>query len=377
MRIVYINDALAIWGGLERILVEKVNELAERYHYEMFLLTANQGEHQIPFPLSPKVRHIDLQIQFHQKYEYRGIRRLVKGMQLNRLFEHRLKEQIQEIKPDVIVCVRPEFARAISKVKGRIPFVFESHTSRYGQRFIQADWLKQAKSEFYNYSVRSAQRVVALTEGDAKDWHSINSCVQVIPNIVHLNSSGRYCNYDSKSAIFVGRFSAQKDITSLLDIWSLVHARHPEWQLQIYGGFGEEQEKLLPIIKAMGANVHVFEPTPHIFDRYMDNSIFLLTSRFEPFGLVLPEAMSCGLPVVAFDCPYGPADIISDGKDGFLIKDRNIQVFADKVCLLIEHPELHRAMGQAGILSSQRYDASRIMPKWKFLFEQLTLSKEN
>ena len=70
MKIVYLNDALAIWGGLERILVEKVNELAERYDYEMYLLTANQGDHPIPFPLSPQVIHIDLQIQFHKQYQY-------------------------------------------------------------------------------------------------------------------------------------------------------------------------------------------------------------------------------------------------------------------------------------------------------------------
>ena len=97
----------------------------------------------------------------------------------------------------------------------------------------------------------------------------------------------------------------------------------------------------------------------------------MLTSRFEPFGLVLPEAMSCGLPVVAYDCPYGPADIITDGKDGFLIKNRNVDEFAEKVCALIENRELRKVMGQAGILSSQRYDASFIMPKWKDFFEQL------
>ena len=371
MRIVYINDALAIWGGLERILVEKVNELSERYDYEMYLLTANQGDHPIPFPLSPKVIHIDLKIQFHKQYQYRGIRRLLKKRELNRLFVHRLKKQINEIRPDVIVCVRPDFASVVSKVKGNIPFVFESHTSRYAQRFIQADWYTQAKVEIKNLAVRSAQQVVALTDGDAEDWRSINSRVQVIPNMVHLNPTGRYCNYDSKSVLFVGRFHIQKDIASLLKIWQLVHHRYPEWQLEIYGGFGEEQERLLPIIKDMNANIKVHEPTQQIFDRYLENSIFLLTSRYEPFGLVLPEAMSCGLPVVAFDCPYGPADIITDGKDGFLIKDRNIEEFVEKVCLLIENPELRRTMGLAGILSSQRYEASRIMPKWKDLFEQL------
>lgn len=372
MKIVYLNDALAIWGGLERIVVEKVNELTERYDYEMYLITANQGDHPIPFPLNPKVVHIDLRIQFHKQYQYHGINRIIKKMELKRLFVHRLQSQIIEIGPDVIVCVRSEFARAVSKVKGNIPFVFESHTSRFAQRFIQADKFTQAKAEINNYAIRFAQQVVTLTEGDAKDWRGINPHVQVIPNIVHINSSGRYSNYDSMSVIFVGRFAPQKDITSLLKIWRIVHLRHPEWQLQIFGGFGEEQEKMLNIINEMNANIQVFDPTQQIFDCYLQNSILLMTSRYEPFGLVLPEAMSCGLPVVAFDCPYGPADIITDGKDGFLIKNRDIIEFAEKVCMLIENPELRKMMGREGIFSSQRYSASLIMPKWKDLFEQLT-----
>lgn len=371
MKIVYVCDALAIWGGLERIVVEKVNELSERYGYEMYILTANQGEHPIPFPLSPKVTHFDLQIQFHKQYQYKGFHRIIKKIELNRLFVCQLRDKIGDIHPDVIVCVRSEFARAVSKVKGHIPFVFESHTSRFGQHFIHACFFEQAKAELFNRAIRNAQRVVTLTKGDANDWQGINPRVQVIPNMVHLNQSGHCCNYESKSVIFVGRFSQQKDITSLLKIWQLVYRRHSEWQLQIYGGFGEEQDELLPKIKEMNININVHEPTQHIFEKYIENSIFVLTSRFEPFGLVLPEAMSCGLPVVAFDCPYGPADIITDGKDGFLIKDRDINVFAEKVSLLIEEPELRRTMGQEGIRSSKRYDASLIMPKWKDLFEQL------
>ena len=123
----------------------------------------------------------------------------------------------------------------------------------------------------------------------------------------------------------------------------------------------------------MNSNVIVHEPNNDIFKYYLESSIFLLTSRFEPFGLVIPEAMSCGLPVVAFDCPYGPADIITDGQDGFLIKNRDIHAFAEKVCLLIENPELRKMMGQVGVQSSKRYDASLIMPFWKTFFEQLTL----
>lgn len=372
MKIVYVNDALAIWGGLERVLVEKVNELAERYDYEMYLLTINQGNHPIPYPLHPKVVYRDLGIQFHKQYQYHGLRRFIKRIELNHLFLRRLREQIDLISPNIIVCARSELSGTIAKAKGEIPFVFESHTSRHAQRFINADFYTVKKFDFYNRSVKFADSVVALTNGDADDWREINPNVCVIPNIVHLYNGSRYCDSSSKSVMFVGRFSTQKDISSLLQIWKIVHQRYPDWALHIYAGFGEEQDELLPKIEQMEINIFVHEPTPGIFERYLENSVLLLTSRFEPFGLVLPEAMSCGLPVIAFDCPYGPADIITDGKDGFLIKNRDINEFAEKVCLLIENPKLRKLMGQAGIESSKRYDTSLIMPNWKNLFEQLT-----
>ncbi len=86
---------------------------------------------------------------------------------------------------------------------------------------------------------------------------------------------------------------------------------------------------------------------------------------------LLPEAMSCGLPVVSFDCPYGPAEIITDGVGGFLIKNLDFQAFADRVCRLIENKELRVRMGLAAIKSSQRYREDVIMPKWKELSESL------
>ena len=213
--------------------------------------------------------------------------------------------------------------------------------------------------------------VVALTEGDAIEWRKVANHVCVIPNVVNLNRRGRFSNCQSKSVIFVGRLCVQKDIHSLLQIWSLVHQRFPEWQLHIYGACENGSESLPSTIERMNANITLHQPTRQIFDKYLESSLLLLTSQYEPFGLVLPEAMSCGLPIVAFDCPYGPADIIIDDQDGFLIKNRDIHAFAEKVCLLIENPELRKMMGQAGVLSAQRYDASRIMPMWKDLFDHL------
>ena len=123
MKIVYITDALAIWGGLERILVEKVNELTKRYAYEMYLLTVNQGRHQIPYSLHPSVIHHD----FYKQYQYKGIRRLIKKFELNQMFKHSLKTQLNLIQPDVIVCVRSELIGVVAKVKGDTPLIYEVH----------------------------------------------------------------------------------------------------------------------------------------------------------------------------------------------------------------------------------------------------------
>jgi glycosyltransferase involved in cell wall biosynthesis len=123
--------------------------------------------------------------------------------------------------------------------------------------------------------------------------------------------------------------------------------------------------------------VVIHQPTSQIFHAYQESSFMITTSLFEPFGLVIPEAMSCGLPVVAFDCPYGPADLIDNGKNGYLIKDRAFNAFVDRICELIEKPALRMTMGQAALGASQRFTAERVMPLWLQLFSLLLPSVNN
>ena len=371
MRILYVCDELAIYGGLERVIVDKVNWLAEDKGYEVCLLTVNQGTHPVCFQLHSDVLFNDLDIQFYQQYHLSFWRRLIKSRQLHHLFRKRMASKIKEFAPNVIVCTRLDYLCDVLQVKGRIPLVFESHASRLATYFEGDGILRRLHVRYLQSAVKKAQMVVALTEGDAVEWRKLTTNVCVIPNVVHLNESDSCSECTAKSVIFVGRFSKQKDIGSLLRIWNSVYQRHPDWSLHIYGGYGDEQEALLTEIRQMNVNIIVHEPTPDIVEKYKESSILLLTSRYEPFGLVLPEAMSCGLPVVAYDCPYGPADIITDGEDGFLVPKQDIAAFTEKVSLLMDHQELRVKMGMAGIESSQRYAASRIMPLWKNLFKHL------
>ena len=104
---------------------------------------------------------------------------------------------------------------------------------------------------------------------------------------------------------------------------------------------------------------------------YQEGSIFALTSRFEGFSLVLVEAVACGLPCIAFDCPYGPRELIEDGKTGYLIPYDDDQMFIDKLSYLMQHPEVRQRMGEEARKSVARFSVDSVMKKWKEFYERL------
>lgn len=372
MRILYITDALAVWGGIERVLSDKINYLVSKYNYKVFVITADQGCHPIPFPLHKSIKVIDLDIRFHQQYQYHGLKRLKEHLRLERLFKDRLRLAIESTKPDVISCIRDGYVAQTLEVHGAIPVIFESH-AMYRDVLIEKSTLLHRYATLYSRKRFSKlSGLVSLTQGDAEDWRCVCKNVRVIPNVVHLNNSGKFSTHEEKRVIFAGRFDYQKDIATLLQIWTKVQKKYPDWQLEVYGN-GKLKSGIERMTYALGLHVKISPAIPNIFERYIDSSIFVMSSLYEPFGLVLVEAMSCGLPVVAFNCPYGPADIITDGVDGFLVEDRNIQLYADRVCFLIENKEMRKAMGLNAVASSRRFEAEKIMPLWKQLFEEIVV----
>lgn len=357
MKIVYLYSSLAITGGIERVLVDKMNYLVN--HYDVYMITSDQGQHPIPYQLDERVYFCDLQILSYTQYQYHRWQKFKERTRLNRLYHKRLKEKLKEICPDIIVCTTSQNVYGLLRIKGKIPLVVECHGN-----FMHLDSrLQQARTLYNNFWVGKADAVITLTQGDAKIWQHVSRHVHVIPNVVHLNDTARFSDCVNKRALFAGRIVEQKGISDLIEIWRIVNSRYPDWQLDVFGN-GEMES--IPEI-----NLFVHPPTKNIMEEYINSSMLLMTSIYEPFGLVLPEAMSCGLPVVAFDCPYGPADIITHESDGFLVSDRDINLYADYVCQLIVSPDLRQTMGTAAIKASQRYQADKIMPQWKELFEHL------
>ena len=376
MRILYVHDTLALWGGIERIFIDKMNYLADVYGYDVYMLTTSQGPHPIPFQLSSKVAYDDLNVRPHLQYRYRGLHRYWVRFWRQRMLRRKLAERIAAISPDVIVATTSRYIPQLLKLKGNALLVAESHSGYdHVLEYDDMTWRRRLEAWQLRRRLRKVDVLVALTEGDAKQWRTIHSHVRVIPNVVHdLGNARRPSTQEQRRVIFVGRFAKQKGLPDLLAVWRIVHQRHPDWQLDIFGD-GEHKATFMQAVSSMDANIVVHSPSKDIFSQYGSSSILVLTSLYEPFGLVIVEAMSCGLPVVAFDCPHGPASIIADGQNGFLVRGRDIEAFADRVCQLIADRELRLQMGRRAMLSVQRYSAAEIMPQWKELFESLTTKR--
>lgn len=370
MKIFYVNRVFAVWGGLERVWTDKMNAFSEISSNEVCLVTTDQGAHKVPFPLNKEVRHINLDIRFFQQYRYHGLKRYWKYYQLIRLFQINIKTLIETESPDILITSASEFVDFLVECKGEVPLIVESHGTFDRPFHMQTKTItNRIKRYFHNKALSKADWIVALTHGDAGQWIQINPNVSIIPNIVTINDSGIYSNCEAKRVIFVGRMDSQKGYQYLDSIWRIVEKRHPDWRLDIYGEGADLKENLELI--PQGKHVYPHAQTLDILEKYKESSILILTSVYEPFGLVMPEAMSCGIPVVAFDCPYGPSEIISDGIDGFLIDSYDVEAFANRLCLLMENKALRKEMGQNAIISAQRFAKDKIIPQWISLFESL------
>lgn len=379
MKIAYIYQQFTQASGTERIFIDKMNYFAERGGYDVMMVTCQQGEHPIVFPVSPKIRHVDLVVRIAGLYKYGRLFRFIKKRFFLRLFCKRFDEFIVEYQPDIVICATYYLyiVTAIAKSKYNFVKVLESHIDRrylYGYKTLNKKWYNRLRELYESYILKRAATkfnvLVALNQDDADDWGRYLD-TRIILNMVHLNPTNKTCNYQSKRVIFVGRYTEQKGICDLFEIWKRIHSVYPEWRLDMYGS-GDLKDKLITEVKSLDANIYLNDQSLNIFAEYLNSSILVLTSFYEPFGLVMPEAMSCGLPVVSFDCPSGPSYIIDDGINGFLIKSRDIDLYVKKLSTLMESVDLRSRMGREARISSYRFTADIIMPQWEQLFKDLT-----
>lgn len=375
MKLVYIFSSFAAKGGTERIFCDKMNWLAEVAGYEIVFVTYEQGNHPFAYPLSNKIRHVDLNTRFFTTGTMPLLKRIRFKFTMPRLFKHRLRKLLDEILPDVVVSTT--YALFLFREILSMPYrhVVESHV--YYQLLLQNTfthiaWLDRKITLHLLGMLKRCEKVVVLTHKDAACWKGYDN-IEVIHNVL-TNYPEKITDVADrpKRIIAVGRLHAQKGFDLLIQSWQLIAARHPDWQLVVYGHGGDLQKLQQQLEKAgLTSSMTFAGTTDNIYKEYQDSAFYVMSSRYEGWGLVLVEAMSCGLPCVSFDCPYGPSDIIRDGEDGFLVENGNIQQLAEKMELLINNKELRERLGVRARLNAARFTSDNIMPQWTKLFETI------
>ncbi len=179
-------------------------------------------------------------------------------------------------------------------------------------------------------------------------------------------------NLDNKNVLAIGRLTEQKGFDILIDMWKEINIARPNWNLKIIGE-GYLENKLKSQVKELNLNstISIESYTNLVENEYINSSIFVLTSRYEGFGLVIIEAQSCGLPIVSFDCDFGPRNIINDKKDGFLIKNGNKKEFIEKLIMLMDNKILREELSKNAKSNSDRFSLDNIINKWKNLMESI------
>ncbi len=215
--------------------------------------------------------------------------------------------------------------------------------------------------------------LISLTNGNLSHYSFMPDNKKfVIPNPVSFCTDKR-SSCENKSFLTLARFTEEKGLDIQLQIAAKIKDHLPDWRMDIYGE-GEDEEKLKCLSKQLGLeNFVCFHPATHqVEEKLLQSSIYVMSSLHEGFGMVLLESQICGVPPVSFDCTYGPSDIITDGKDGFLIPMGDTDLFAQKLILLARDEKLRKEMGKNAQISSLRFSEDKIAKLWQNLFEKLS-----
>ena len=378
MKIVYCLNSIRYLGGIQRVTIVKANALAEIPGNEVYLLVTDNKTGPLVHELSSKVHLIDLDINYFHNNDKRShmANRVVakfKGIPHKR----KLNQWLKRISPDVVISVgASEKFKLTGNRKRSWKLVREFHSEKNYRSKHARSLFGKVMSRWMNFYEfhwvdKKFDRIVVLTEEDKEtNWQGWKN-VTVMPNPVSFK-----CDVPSdlteKSVISMGRLEYVKNFSSLINAFRIVVQRHPDWTLKIYGD-GRLKESLKDLIYMNGLqdNVFLMGFSNNMEKPLRQSSIFAFSSLVEGFALVIVEAMECGLPVVSYQCPCGPKDIITDGKDGFLVPVNDEKMLAERICLLIENENLRRQMAIEARTRAEYYQIENIARRWMNLFNEV------
>lgn len=384
MKITFLTLDIFGMGGTIRTVLNVANYLVNN-GYEVEVVSVLRYRKEPFFYIDPKIRIVVL----HSKLIKRSGKKGLKGKIINfldksksrlihpddeghhhfsLLTDIKMYKYLKDIKDGVLISTRPSFNIFTAKYANKsIVTIGQEHLnlSIYPKR------LQKAIKRYYpklNY-------LATLTDDDTLDYKKLFSNDKI--KIVKLTNSippfeSKLSSLEDKTILAAGRLVPQKGFDLLIEAFSRIVDKAPDWKVKIFGA-GKDKDMLQDMIneKHLYNNVLLMGPTQEIEKELTRSSIYALSSRFEGFGMVIVEAMQCGVPVVSFDCPKGPGEIIAHNEDGILVEDGNVEAFADALLELIEDKEKRVKFGKKAVKNVKRYTIDEIGKQWDSVLKNI------
>lgn len=367
MKLAYIVNKINGTSGIQRMVTFQINYFVKKYRFNVDLILLNQDEEE-----EKNFYKVDSTISFHfLKTPSKSIKRyytLVRSV----------NKTLRNINPNiVVVCESDIFSLYLPKIiSGNYKMVYQRHDIKglnlnTAQTSVKTIIYYHLKRRLLAKAGRHFDKFVLLSEAHREDWNGISN-IEVISNPIIIDTKGDQAKLENKQVLAVGRHDPIKGFDMLLRCWKKIVKNHPDWKLIIVGKRTHSINLKNLAQKLSITDSVVFRGhTKDMSKVYLESSIFICSSRIEAFPLVILEAMSFGVPVVSFDCDYGPREIISNSIDGILVPQNNINVLADSTCHLIKNSHIRKEMGEMASKNIKRYSVDKIMNQWKALFEEL------
>lgn len=381
MKVVFIIKSFAMKAGVERLMSDKMNYMAEHGHI-VTLITYEQGTHSEPFSLNESIKHVDLDTRFFILKKHKLYRRIIEHRRLRQTFKKRLQQVIDDLQPDIIniTTYSINLIGIIINLRCRAKKTIESHVSfdsilkedDYKGKGILHIIARYYDAYLFN-KLKNFDALFALTNGDALHWEKYVKTVHVIPNPLTTYPEHVKEHHETHHRIIcAGRLDYQKGYDLLIEAFSLIADKCPKWHIDIFGS-GEEERALCKMIsqKGLEERISIHPATDHIYEEYQNSDFLVFSSRYEGWGLVLVEAMACGIPTVSFRCNYGPEEIVTNDVDGLLVKNGDIQELSDKIFWMITHPQQREKMGVNARIAVSKYKKEPIFQKWLTILNDL------
>ncbi|GLI85285.1 glycosyl transferase [Rossellomorea marisflavi] len=348
-------------GGDTRSVCILANKLVASENYEITILSLFKTAETPLFALDNRIKIFNL---FDEPF---SVRKNI--INIKKKFKRYVKENLIDfliIEAIGFNC----FTWRVLKKFPNIKTVSVEHASYAdGGKVFGLAWFGRRIAGKYNDSI------VVLTNRDREDYlqnvRKINRIEQIYNPLDESIANFSY-NSNSKKIITCGRLVKVKGYDYLLEVAERVFAKHKEWEWHIYGS-GDYQKEMNEIIEAKNLrnNVYLKGEVIDIYSRYKEYSFYVMTSRKESFGMVLIEALQSGIPVISFDCKNGPAEIINQNVNGYLISNFNVEEMVERIEHLIVNTDVRKKFAKNSLLGLDRFEIDNIVGKWTELLESL------